>query len=257
VPRLKVADAEIEFEDTGSGVALLLLHGFPANRHLWSEVAPALAARGLRAIVPDLVGYGASAAAATTCVDMASQARWMWGLLDALEVERAYLVAHDVGSAAAQLMTAAAPARVLGLVILDGVYKTEWAMTAIDSIRSWDPAEAQRLAPVLMRRLGKTTHLREVLAAYAGEEGGRRLIKAARDLEPQQTADLDARLAVSGVPSLVLWGRDDRYLDIDSVARPLARLLNAPLVILPGGHFTPSDCPREVCEAVGDFVARR
>ena len=257
MPRLTVADAQIEFEDTGSGVPLLLLHGFPATRHLWSEVAPALAARGLRTIVPDLVGYGASAAAATASVDMASQARWMWGLLDALEVRRAWLVAHDVGSAAAQLMTVAAPARVLGLVILDGVYRSEWAMAAIESIRSWDPAEAVRLGPVLLRRLGKSAHLREVLTAYAGEEGGRRLIKAARDLDPRQTADLDAALGSTGVPSLVLWGREDRYLDVDSVARPLARLLGAELTILPGGHFTPSDCPREVCEAVGAFVARR
>jgi pimeloyl-ACP methyl ester carboxylesterase len=256
VPRLTIAEAEVDFGDTGTGVPVLLLHGFPATRHLWSEVAPGLAARGSRLIVPDLVGYGASTAAPEVSVDMASQARWMWGLLDALGIGRAYLVAHDVGSAVAQLMTVAAPARVLGLVILDGVYRTEWAMDAIESIRSWDPAQAQRLAPVLVRRLGKSAHLREVLAAYAGEAGGRRLIKAARDLEPQQTARLDAALAASGVRSLVLWGRDDRYLDLDSVARPLARLLNAPLAILPGGHFTPSDCPREVCQAVGDFVAR-
>jgi pimeloyl-ACP methyl ester carboxylesterase len=256
VPGLTIFEAQVEFEDTGGGVPLLLLHGFPATRALWSEVAPGLTLRGLRAIVPDLVGYGASTAPAEVPVDMASQARWMWGLLDALGVERAWLVAHDVGSAAAQLMTVAAPARVLGLVILDGVYRTEWAMDAIESIRSWDPAQAQRLAPVLMRRLGKSAHLREVFAAYAGEEGGRRLIKAARDLEPQQTAGLDAALASSRVRSLVLWGQDDRYLDIDSVARPLARLLNASLAILPGGHFTPSDCPREVCEAVGEFVAR-
>ena len=59
MPGLTVADAQIEFEDTDSGVPLLLLHGFPATRHLWSEVAPGLAARGLRVIVPDLVGYGA------------------------------------------------------------------------------------------------------------------------------------------------------------------------------------------------------
>ena len=254
MPRLRIADAEIEFEDTGSGVPLLLLHGFPATRRLWSEVAPVLNARGLRTLVPDLVGYGASSAAGVA-LDMASQARWMWGLLDALGIGRVWLVAHDVGSAAAQLMTVAAPARVAGLAILDGVYRTEWAMDAIESIRSWDWAQAQRLPPVLVRRLGKTAHLREVLAAYAGEPGGRQLIRAARDLDPRQTADLDAALAASGVRSLVLWGRDDRYLDLDTVARPLARLLDAPLAILPGGHFTPSDCPGEVGEAVGNFVA--
>jgi pimeloyl-ACP methyl ester carboxylesterase len=186
---------------------------------------------------------------------MASQARWMWELLDVLGINRITLIAHDVGSAAAQLMVAGSPARVRGLAILDGVYGTEWAMDAVSSISAWDLAEAHRLAPVLVRRLGKSEHMRSILATYAGEEGGQRLIRAARDLDPNQTADIGEQLRRSGVRSLVLWGRDDRYLDIDTVARPLAGLLNAPLSIVPGGHFTPIDCPKEVSEALAAFVA--
>lgn len=128
-------------------------------------------------------------------------------------------------------------------------------MDAIESIRQWDTAQAHRLSPVLLRRLGKSQHLREMLAAYAGADGGKRLIQAARDLEPDQTAAIGPALRASQVRSLVLWGRDDRYLDIDTVARPLAELLSAPLAILTGGHFTPSDCPQEVSDAVCDFVA--
>jgi haloalkane dehalogenase len=255
MPILELTDAVMEFDDAGSGAPILLLHGFPATRYLWSEVVPLLIGREIRAIVPDLVGYGASAPQRGARIDMASQARWMWELLDVLRIQRIFLVAHDVGSAAAQLMVATAPARVRGLVILDGVYAAEWAMDAIESIRQWDIAEAHRLCPVLVRRLGKSPHLREMLAAYAGAEGGKRLIQAARDLEPEQTATIAPSLRASQVRSLVLWGRDDRYLDVDTVARPLAELLSAPLAILSGGHFTPSDCPREVSDAVCDFVA--
>lgn len=75
-----------------------------------------------------------------------------------------------------------------------------------------------------------------------------------RRLDPGQTASIGGSLRASRVRSLVLWGRDDRYLDIDTVARPLAELLGAPLTILPGGHFTPSDCPQEVSAAICDFV---
>jgi haloalkane dehalogenase len=256
MPRLELTDAALEFDDVGSGAPLLLLHGFPATRYLWSQVVPRLAARGYRSIVPDLVGYGASAPVPGVAVDLASQARWMWKLLDRLKVERTFLVAHDVGSAAAQLMVVAAPERVRGLVILDGVYASEWAMDAVESIRTWDSVQAHRLYPVLLRRLGKSQHLREMLAAYAGDAAGKRLIEAARALDPNQTASIGEALRASRVPSLVLWGRDDRYLDVDAVARPLAQLLGAPLVILPGGHFTPSDCPGEVSAAVCDLVGR-
>jgi pimeloyl-ACP methyl ester carboxylesterase len=255
VGNLQLADAAIEYDDFGAGSAVLLLHGFPTTRQLWSQVAPALVQRGYRVIAPDLVGYGSSKAHAGLSVDMLSQARWMWQLLDALHIQQAVIVAHDVGSAAAQLMTVAQPARVGGLAILDGVYRTEWAMAAIESIRSWDIADVHRLLPVLMRRLGKSPQMREILGAYAGEGGGKRLIQAARDLDPRQTADIGESLQASRVRALVLWGRDDHYLEIDTVARPLADLLNAPLSILPGGHFTPADCPQEVSAALCDFVA--
>jgi pimeloyl-ACP methyl ester carboxylesterase len=128
-------------------------------------------------------------------------------------------------------------------------------MDAVDSIRSWNVADAHRLAPVLLRRLGKSEHMREILATYSGEEGGKRLIRAARDLDPNQTADVGGQLRASGIRSLVLWGQDDRYLDINTVARPLADMLSAPLSIDPGGHFTPSDCPNEVSAALSEFLS--
>ncbi|MFL5261535.1 MAG: alpha/beta fold hydrolase [Anaeromyxobacteraceae bacterium] len=250
-----VQGATIALDDAGDGPAVLLLHGYPATRRLWARVAPALVDAGHRVLAPDLVGYGESDAAPGVRLDMASQARWLFGLLDALGVGRAVVVAHDVGSAAAQIMVATAPERVRALAVLDGVYGGEWAMEAIASIQAWDPADARRLAPVLVRRLARGTALREILAAYEGEAGGLRLIRAARDLDPRQTEHLGEALRRSGVPALVLWGERDAFLPIDTVARPLAALLGAALVLLPGGHFTPVDCPAEVASALRDFLA--
>jgi len=253
---VQVTDATIALDDAGEGAPVLLLHGFPSTRRLWSRVAPLLTESGFRVLVPDLVGYGASEASAGVRVDMASQARWMRELLDALGVARAVVVAHDVGSAAAQLMVASVPQRVRGLVVLDGVYASEWAMEAVASIQAWEPADARRLVPVLARRLAKDRAMREMLAAYEGEQGGLRLIRAARDLDPRQTEVLGEALRASGVPALVLWGERDEFLPLDTVARPLADLLRAALVLLPGGHFTPVDCPTEVAAALRDFLAR-
>jgi pimeloyl-ACP methyl ester carboxylesterase len=253
--RIEVSGATIAFDDTGRGAPVLLLHGYPSTRHLWSRVAPSLVEAGHRVIVPDLVGYGASDVPAGVRIDMASQARWLLQLLDALGVARAAVLAHDVGSAAAQLMVASAPERVRALAVLDGVYGVEWAMEFVASIQAWDPADARRLHPVLARRLGKTAALREMLAAYEGEAGGLRLIRAARDLDPSQTAHVADALRSAGVPALVVWGERDAYLPIDTVARPLAELLSAPLVLVPGGHFTPLDCPAEVAAALREFLA--
>jgi pimeloyl-ACP methyl ester carboxylesterase len=153
-------------------------------------------------------------------------------------------------------MAVTAPHRIRGLAVLDGVFAGEWAMEAIDSIRGWDPAEASRIFPVLVRRLAKSAALREMLAAYEGQQGGQRLIRAARDLDPRQTEHIGEALSASGIPALVLWGEQDKFLPVDTVARPLADLLQAALVLLPGGHFTPMDCPAEAANALLDFFAR-
>ena len=259
--RLTVIDipapgATIAVDDTGEGVPVLLLHGFPATRHLWSRVEPLMRDAGFRLLIPDLVGYGGSDAPAGVRIDMASQASWMLALLDALGIARVAVVAHDVGSAAAQLMVATAAHRVRALVVLDGVYANEWAMEAIASIQAWNPADARRLFPVLARRLGKSADLREMLSAYEGEEGGLRLIRAARDLDPRQTEHIGEALRSSGIPALVIWGEHDDFLPLSTVAQPLAKLLRADLLILPGGHFTPMECPEEVAAALTEFLAR-
>src|SRR5262245_48779864 len=44
--------------DYGSGPPVLLLHGFPDDRHLWRFQVPALASAGFRVIAPDLRGFG-------------------------------------------------------------------------------------------------------------------------------------------------------------------------------------------------------
>ena len=252
---VRVNDVRICLDDQGSGLPVLLLHGFPATRFLWSRVAPQLVQAGYRVIVPDLVGYGDSEAPPGVRIDMASQATWMLSLLDHLSLARVVVVAHDVGTAAAQLLVTKRPERVRGLALLDGVFADDWAMEAISSIQAWDPANAHRLFPVLKRRLGKSDALVEMLTSYEGESGGARLIRAARDLDPRQTLDTVDRVRATGIPTTVLWGERDEYLSIDRVGRRLAEALEVPLVRLPGAHFTPLDCPDEVVQGLRAFLS--
>jgi 2-hydroxymuconate-semialdehyde hydrolase len=253
---VQLSDASISLEDTGEGPAVLLLHGFPSTRSLWSQVVPALIDAGFRCLVPDLVGYGNTDAPRSVQVDMASQAQWLRELLDALHIERLAIVAHDVGSAAAQILLVNHPQRIRGLAILDGVYAGDWAMDAVASIQAWEENEAHRLLPVLARRLGKSNSLREMFAAYSGMEGGLRLIRAARDLDPRQTEHLGEAIRKIHVPALVIWGEHDTIFPVDTVAQPLAELLRATLKLVPGGHFSPLDCPREVALALIEFLTR-
>src|SRR5919198_2435646 len=153
MPRLRLDGATFEVWDEGSGRPVVLLHGFPTTNRLWRGVLPKLAAANCRAVAPDLAGYGLSDADANADVGMARQASWMRDLIEALGLERPVLVAHDVGSAAAQIFVARWPERSGGLVVLDGVYQDNWAMDAVSSIQTWNQSDAHRLFPLLVRRM--------------------------------------------------------------------------------------------------------
>ena len=262
MPVIRLGEVTVELDDEGRGDPVLLLHGFPTSRRMWKGVAAPLVEAGFRVIVPDLVGYGGSHCPPGAAPDMASQAGWMLGLLDALGVGQVALVAHDIGTAAAQIMVTRAPERFRALVLMDGVHGDEWGADAVEPILTW--AEPARLFRVLLRQLrasGASGRLdeaavREVLAPYEGEEGGAKLVRAALAMRPEQVEEIQQALRERRVPALVLWGARDAYLDVEKVGLPLAELLGATLNVLPAGHFLPMELPGEVAAAVREFLVR-
>jgi 2-hydroxymuconate-semialdehyde hydrolase len=260
--RIALGEVDLNIWDEGRGTPVLLIHGFPTTHLLWRNVVPALAAAGLRSIAPDLMGFGESQANEGADIQMGNQARWMFALLDALRLDqRAILVAHDIGTAVAQLMVARAPERIRGLVLIDGVYADQWAMEEVESIRRWEPSAAARLPRLLARRVGSWTDraesqelLRKMLGADEGGSAGLRIIRAAKSMDPRSTLEIVEQLRLHHPPSLILWGERDRFLSLDGVARPLAGLLEAELKVLPGGHFLPLDCPEGVAAEIVAFA---
>ena len=88
--------------EAGSGEPVLLLHGWPQNWFCWRKLIPLLADER-RLICPDLRGFGWSEAP-VGAYDKQTLADDMVGLLDALELERVDLIAHDWGAWAGFLM---------------------------------------------------------------------------------------------------------------------------------------------------------
>src|ERR1019366_6992867 len=58
--RVDVDGVGIEYDVTGEGPPVVLLHGFPDSGRLWRHQVPALAEAGFKVIVPDMRGYGRS-----------------------------------------------------------------------------------------------------------------------------------------------------------------------------------------------------
>jgi pimeloyl-ACP methyl ester carboxylesterase len=101
----------------GHGPAVVLLHGYGETGDMWGAMAADLA-KDHTVVVPDLRGMGLSAKPAGG-FDKKTQAADVAGVLDALKIERADLVAHDIGNMVAYAFCARYRERATKLVLID------------------------------------------------------------------------------------------------------------------------------------------
>jgi pimeloyl-ACP methyl ester carboxylesterase len=135
--RQRVAGAlDVGFHDIGpaGGPPVMLLHGWPYDVHSFVEVAPALAARGCRVIVPHLRGHGTTRFLDRDTPRSGQQAAIgadVVALLDALKLQRAVLAGFDWGGRAACVAAALWPERCAGLVSVNSYLIQDIAKAAL------------------------------------------------------------------------------------------------------------------------------
>ena len=121
MPRSAAVDGfELAYERfPAASAAVVLLHGWPGDRHDWDDVA-ALLADAVDVVVCDLRGFGESDKHLHDPGDAysaAAQARSVLGLVEELSLAPVVLAGYDVGSRVAQTIARAAPSAVRALVL--------------------------------------------------------------------------------------------------------------------------------------------
>ncbi|MER5754960.1 alpha/beta hydrolase [Streptomyces sp. NPDC002088] len=105
------------------GPVVVLLHGWPYDIHSYVAVAPLLAEKGYRVIVPYLRGHGTTRFLSSGTFRNAQQSVFavdIIALMDALRIDKAILAGYDWGSRTADIIAALWPERVKGLVSVSG-----------------------------------------------------------------------------------------------------------------------------------------
>jgi pimeloyl-ACP methyl ester carboxylesterase len=136
--RVDVAGVGIEYEVTGQGRPVILLHGFPDSGRLWRHQVPALAAAGFQVIVPDLRGYGASGKPeGVEAYSMGALFGDVLAVLADLGLDRAHVVGHDWGAGLAWTVAMLAPDKVDHLVALSVGSPASFRRTREQVEKSW------------------------------------------------------------------------------------------------------------------------
>lgn len=216
------------------GRLVILLHGFPEFWYGWREQIPFFAAAGYRVWAPDQRGYNLSdkpeGIAAYTLDEIAAD---VIGLIDAAGQEKAFVVGHDWGAAVAWWVAAKYPERLARMVVINvphmSVMKAHVRRSLAQMRRSryvlyfqlpWLPERVARRqnwkvpAQAMMSGSRPGTFTETDLDAYrrawSRPKAYTSMLNWYRALVQRPLAPpSDAAIAV---PTLLIWGAQDRYL---------------------------------------------
>jgi pimeloyl-ACP methyl ester carboxylesterase len=270
--RYQHAGLTFEVTDRGAGEPVVLLHGFPSDRHAWDGLADRLVASSRRVLAPDQRGYSPSArprARAEYRVDRLVADVMV--LVRTAGLDRFHVVGHDWGAAVAWYLAGARPDRVASLTALSVPHPA--AMGAAvrrgrQALRSWYMLAFQ--VPFLPELALGSAGGRGL--AWALRRGGLDAATAsryaARARQPEGwhgplgwyralPLELRAPARPVTVPTLMIWGPDDAFIT-RAAAEGAARWVEADyrFVEVPGGdHWLPERFPDAVAAAVLPWLA--
>jgi pyruvate dehydrogenase E2 component (dihydrolipoamide acetyltransferase) len=262
-PAVETADVggrRISYVGTGQdGDVVLLVHGYGGDRNSWLFVQQPLAARH-RVYALDLPGHGTSAKDVGDG-SVATLAGAVLGVLDAIGAERAHLVGHSLGGAAAIAAAARDPGRIASLTLIAPAGFGQEINA--DYLRGFAGAQTRReLKPVVGQLFADeglvTRQLVEDLLAYKrldGVEAALRTLAGTLLDGDTQRIDSAAAMAAIGdaVPVTVVWGNADRIVP----AAQAGSVPGAACHLLEGaGHMAHMERPAQVQAAVEETIAR-
>ncbi|WP_027864005.1 alpha/beta fold hydrolase [Massilia alkalitolerans] len=264
-------ELNIHYNDVGSGAeTVVMLHGSGPGATGWANfhrnIEP-LAQAGYRVILMDCPGWGKSESIVNTGSRSELNAAFLKALLDALALERVHIVGNSMGGHSAVAFALAHPERIGKLILMGGgtggpslyapmptegikqlnaVYrepsienlKRLMNVFVYDASAITDALMEQRLANILSRR----DHLENFLASLAAN--------------PKQFTDYGPRLGEIKARTLVIWGRDDRFVAMDTGLKLIAGIPDAQLHVFNRcGHWVQWEHADAFNRMVLDFLA--
>ncbi len=270
--RIREADLDLQlhYNEAGSGdEVVVLLHGSGPGASAWSNfnrnVEPLVAA-GYRVILMDSPGWSKSDAIVSKASRSELNANALKGLLNVLGIEKAHLIGNSMGGHSAVAFALANPHRAGKLVLMGGGTggPSSFAPTPTEGIKLigalYRAPTLENLKRMMQVFVYDSSQLTDALMQGRLENMLKRtdhLENFVRSVEanPRQFPDVSHRLHELTHQTLLIWGRDDRFVPLDTGLRLLAGLQNAELHVFSRcGHWAQWEHAEKFNRMVLDFL---
>ncbi|WP_263409559.1 alpha/beta fold hydrolase [Terriglobus tenax] len=238
-----------------NGKPLLLIHGLGSRIEDWAELIPRFAGAGYHVYAPDLLGYGRSEQPRDSDYSIGVEEQVVVQYMDAMQLRQPDVLGWSMGGWIAMRIAVDHPLRVRRL----GVYDTAGLYFPVDfSFDSFTPKSVDQVADLLRVLEPVPAKLpdfvsRDVVrkAASSGwvTERSIHAMTIGREL-------MDFRLDGLKQPTLIVWGKQDHLIPLETGVRLQQLVPQARLEVVDGcGHLAPRECPVPVFEATKEFLA--
>ena len=258
----EVDGCSIAYREAGQGAALVFLHGFLSDSRCWRSQLSGLS-DGFRVVAWDAPGAGSSSDPPDTFTTI-SYARCLAGFLDTIGIARAHVVGLSWGGILAQEFYRLYPERLRCLILADtyagwkgslpeAVWRERLASCLLDAAGPPDALVAKLLPGMFTDAASRA--VRDELSAIVSEFHpiGFRLMS-------MSSAEMDTRdlLPTIDVPTLLLWGDDDRRSPAHIAEQLHAAIPRSELAIIPNaGHVSNMEQPGAFNALVRRFCLER
>jgi pimeloyl-ACP methyl ester carboxylesterase len=270
---VRIHGHEVRYQIAGNGPAILLIHGMAGSSRTWREVIPRLAERHT-VIAPDLPGHGESAKPDGDY----SLGAYASGLRDLVEgvcgIQRATWVGQSLGGGVAMQLAYQHPELCERLVLVGsgGLGREVSWMLRLLTLPAFEylmPALFPRFirdrGNALARRLHESglraPHAAELWRAYASlvePETRRAFLRTLHAVigPSGQTVSAHDRLYLArSVPTLIVWGDQDRIIPVEHAHSAHALIPDSRLEIFEGaGHFVHVEEPERFASVLARFI---
>jgi pimeloyl-ACP methyl ester carboxylesterase len=251
-------------EVEGSGTPVVFVHGLLASSATWQDVLQPASA-GHPAIAVDLPGFGCSDRPFPHDYTAGGEAADLEAFLDRRGIARAILVGNSLGGSVAMLVAAEHPDRVSALVLAAPAtpdLAIPWTLRLLRLPLAGEFVMAMATRPFVAWGLRHRLFARgSRVSEHAIDDawfpltvpGTRRAALAALRSDPRRYLGLEGRIRV---PTLIVWGREDRLLRVEQAERLAERIPGSRLLVLPdAGHLPQRERPEAFSHTVAGFLA--
>lgn len=251
---------ELSYDESGSGLPLLFIHGWPHNRSLWAGQLSGLPTHA-RCIAPDLRGFGGSSVKGPYSVER--YADDLVALLDSLGIDRAVVCGLSMGGYVTFALFRRHRERIRALLLTSTRATADTPEAREKRLRLIEFVKANGVEALATRQLramvGKSTfesrpELRESLrqlmagAPLDGVVGGLQAMADRPD-----SSDL---LPTIDLPTLVVGGAEDSFTRPDELGALADAMPHARLELIAGaGHVCAYERPAAFNHLVTEFLA--